>query len=187
MSGGAQESLAAEKLRERRAEEEGGEGEKPQSIREAVMGAKREKDSRGMIGEKMESALNPAKMGTSILLNWALGVLIPSFGLSLIYINMHVFLRWIFGDKLFCKLGEEWVPKQVGSVLGEEGKMTGKGIGLIEVMGLVFLDLAVLIIILVQTAIIILTFDVITNPLSYVISVYLNIAWDIITGVFNGK
>ena len=127
------------------------------------MGAKREKDSRGMIGEKMESALNPAKMGTSSLLKWAWGVLIPSFGLSLIYINMHVFLRWIFGDKLFCKLGEEWVPKQVGSVLGEEGKMTGIGIGLIEVMGLVFLDLAVLIIILVQTAIIILMFDVITT------------------------
>lgn len=175
LSGDAQEQLVAEELRRKKTDEEDEGTERPQSLREAVRSAKIKEDSRGMIGKKAESALNPAKMGTSSLLKWAWEALIPSFGLSLIWINIHVFLRLVLGEKLFCKLGEEWIPKQVSSVLGEEGKMAGKGIGLIEVIGLIFLDLVALFIILSALTFLVLLVDAYMHP----IETLWNIGWDL--------
>lgn len=78
------------------------------------------------------------KLATNGILRFAWIILIPSFGFSLIYINIHVFLRMIFGENLFCKLGDEWIPKKVQAVSnGSEGKT----IGVFEVMALLFLDL----------------------------------------------
>ncbi len=91
----------------------------------------------------------PAQMGTSAALKWAWGILIPSWGISLIYINIHVFLRFVLGEQLFCKLGHEWIPKKAaGAVAGEAGENVGKMIGIVEVMGVLLLDLTVLVIIL---------------------------------------
>ena len=190
LSGEAQEQLVAEELRRKKTDEEDEGTERPQSLREAVRSAKMKEDSRGMIGEKAESALNPAKMGTSSLLKWAWEALIPSFGLSLIWINMHVFLRLVLGEKLFCKLGEEWIPKQASSALGEEGKMAGKGIGLVEGMALLAFDLVLIFIILAGVSFIALIFDVIQNPLSYIgeaLGTVLNVVWDSATGMFIEK
>jgi len=66
----------------------------------------------------------------------------------LIYINIHVFLRFVLGEKLFCKLGQEWAPKQLKAVIGEAGEMGGKAIGMGEVILLIFLDILVFILIL---------------------------------------
>jgi len=60
---------------------------------------------------------------------------------GLLYVNLHVFLRFVLGDKLFCKLGQEWLPKQISSVSGAPGEMAGKTIGIVEVMALLLLDL----------------------------------------------
>ena len=99
--------------------------------------------------DKLEAKVAaPAKAVTNRALQWAWKALIPSWGLSLIYINIHVFLRMVVGEKLFCKLGEEWIPKQISGVSGEASKSTSKSIGMIEVMGLVFLDLMAFFIIL---------------------------------------
>ena len=174
VSPGDEESVE-EKLREGRMNKDDGADVKSPSLREFVKIA-REKESKG--GEKMESALNPAKMGTSSLLKWAWGVLIPSFGLSLIWINIHVFLRLVLGEKLFCKLGEEWIPKQASSALGEEGKMAGKGIGLVEVMGLIFLDLVVLFVMLTSLAVLILLVDAYLHPIKTLWNFW-GIGWDL--------
>lgn len=97
--------------------------------------------AKGLKGKIEEKVFSPAKQATSNLLRWAWMTLIPSFGLTLIYINLHVFLKAVLGEKLFCKLGEEWLPKQVGTAAGEAGKTVSRAAGIIEAMGLVFLDI----------------------------------------------
>jgi len=133
--------------KERQAEGETGE---PRSLRQRAQAARQALNIKEQAKKKLEEKVTaPAKIGTSNALRWAWMTLIPSFGLSLIYINIHVFLRMVLGEKLFCKLGEEWIPKQVSAVGGEAGKSLSKSIGIIEVMGLVFLDLMALFLIIV--------------------------------------
>lgn len=120
------------------AEEAGGDGQ-PKSLREKVMAARRAMDIKQRAKDKIkEKVAAPIKMGTDRALQWAWTVLIPSFGLSLIYINTHVFLRWIF-PSAFCKLGEEWMPKTVSEHSSKN--IAGTAFGIVEVMGLVLLDL----------------------------------------------
>ncbi|MDP2708503.1 MAG: hypothetical protein Q8O93_00405 [bacterium] len=121
----------------------------PRSLRQRAMQARQALNLKERAKQKLEAKVTaPAKIATSNALRWAWLTLIPSFGLSLIYINIHVFLRMVLGEKLFCKLGEEWIPKQVSAIGGEAGKGLGKSIGIVEVMGLVFLDLMAFFIIL---------------------------------------
>jgi hypothetical protein len=67
---------------------------------------------------------------------------------------MHVFLRFVLPD-LFCKLGEEWVPKQAKALTGEAGGLAGKGIGILEIIALVIIDLILLILLLIILTIIV--------------------------------
>jgi hypothetical protein len=90
----------------------------------------------------------PMSMGTSRLLRAYWFALIPSWGLTLILINIHVYLHWVFGPKLFCKLGDEWIPKKVQSMGGAEGKMAGRALGIVEIIILLILDIAAIFIIL---------------------------------------
>ncbi|NCO80088.1 hypothetical protein GW884_02250 [Candidatus Falkowbacteria bacterium] len=104
-----------------------------------------------------EKVAAPAKQGTNWLLRWAwTSLVVPSWGLSLIYINIHVFLRFVLGDKLFCKLGQEWLPKQISSVSGAPGEMAGKTIGIVEVMVLLILDLIAFFIVLAILALLVM-------------------------------
>jgi len=123
-------------------------GSEPKSLRQRIQAARQAMDLKQKAKDKIaEKVTAPAKLGTSRALQWAWFTLIPSFGLTLLYINLHVFLKSVFGEKLFCKLGEEWIPKQVSAVGGEAGKSAGKIIGIIEVIVLLFLDSMVLLII----------------------------------------
>lgn len=121
-----------------------GEGE-PSSLRERVGQARRAMD----VKEKAKQALEkkvaaPIQQGTSQLLKMSWLNLIDSFGLTLIYINIHVFLKAVLGEKLFCKLGREWAPAQVRAAGNEAVEKLGAKIGIVEVMVLLILDLAVL-------------------------------------------
>lgn len=142
---------AAELRRARRSEAEQPaeeKGKEPLSLRQAVL-AKRMAEikkeegekTKGLKGRVEETITAPVRQATNGLLRWAWMSLIPSFGLTLIYINTHVFLRWVFGEKLFCRLGEEWIPKQLSAVAGGGGETASKSIGLVEAMGLLFLDI----------------------------------------------
>lgn len=166
-------------MRQIRADEAGGDGQ-PKSLREKVMAARRAMDIKQRAKDKIkEKITEPAKQGTNSALRWAWTVLIPSFGLSLIYINTHVFLRWVF-PSAFCKLGEEWMPKTVSEHSSKN--IAGTAFGIVEVMGLVLLDLVVFFIILGVLGLLLLMCDIIQNPLSY-IGEALGMVWDAITGI----
>lgn len=150
LAGPAQEKYAEREMRQRKqgaADNADGGAEQPRTLREKVITARRAMDLKQRAKDKLkEKVMNPMKMGTNTALKWAWTVLIPSFGLSLIYINTHVFLRWVF-PSAFCKLGEEWVPKQVAGEHSSKN-IAGTAFGIIEVIGLLFLDLMALFIIL---------------------------------------
>ncbi|MCK4554877.1 hypothetical protein KAU19_08055 [Candidatus Parcubacteria bacterium] len=138
--------------------------QQPKSLRQTVMAARRAMDVKQRAKDKIEEkVMAPARMGTNYALRWAWLTLIPSFGLSLLYINLHVFLKMVFGEKLFCKLGNEWIPKQAQAVGGEAGRAGGKTIGIVEVMGLLVLDLAAFLFIIAAIAILVLIIDLITG------------------------
>ncbi|MDD5528192.1 MAG: hypothetical protein PHO56_04470 [Patescibacteria group bacterium] len=76
--------------------------------------------------------------------------------LALAYINLHVFGHSVFGEKIFCSLGEEWLPNNLQSGSGSETfKNAAKKIGLLEKIGLIFLDLIAIIVPLILAVIII--------------------------------
>jgi hypothetical protein len=52
--------------------------------------------------------------------------LIPSFGLTILYIDFHFFARYLLGSEKFCKFGEEWALKNSAT-----REMTG-GIQILE-------------------------------------------------------
>jgi len=142
-----EEGEAAEELKNRR---NGGEKEENQggSLRQRVQAARQAMDLKAKAKQKLEEKVTaPARMATNRALQWAWGVLIPSFGLSLIYINTHVFLRWVF-PSAFCKLGDEWMPKMVGTGEHTSKNVAGTAFGIVEIMGLLFLDLLAFLIIL---------------------------------------
>jgi hypothetical protein len=120
------------------------EAEAGMSLREQVLAAKQEeakKNSSREAASRSEEGEKAKSLGTGTLLKWAWLNLIPTWGLSLIYINTHVFLKQILGEKFFCKLGEEWMPKQISEVAGEGGKIAGKTAGIAEIMVLIILDI----------------------------------------------
>ncbi len=84
----------------------------------------------------------PARMYTSSMLKWSWIVLIPSWGLSLVYINIHAFMHLIM-PSLFCKLGEEWVPAPLRSAVNQGSRVAG----IVEKMVLVLADLLALFIV----------------------------------------
>ena len=172
---------AAELSREKRggASEDENVGEE-QSYRQRIQAARQALNLKEQAKKKIEEKVAaPGKLATSNILRWAWSILIPSFGLSLIYINIHVFLRMVVGEKLFCKLGEEWIPKRISAIGGEAGKMAGKSIGIVEAMGLVFLDLIVFFIILGVLGLLTMIMGWIKNPLEAIA----NLGWGAISAL----
>lgn len=117
-----------------------------QSLREAKMASMAEEGKKGKLGKVKEKASEAAHMVTGMGLRWAWESLIPSWGLTIIYINMHAFLRLVF-PSAFCKLGDEWVPKKT---FGEHSatNVAGTAFGIVEIMGLLLIDILVFFIIL---------------------------------------
>lgn len=149
-------------------------GEQPTSLREAVLQEKRqqaaqEKETSGSGGK----AASSARKGTSALLRSAWINLIPSYGLTLIWVNIHVFLGMIFGNNLFCKLGVEWTDKAAGATAkgaAMQKKLeakAGNSIGLVEKMGVGCADLGCLFILISAVAIIALLIKVVSNPIDF--------------------
>jgi hypothetical protein len=157
----------------------------PQTLREAVIAKKREEVKKEQEGESgpAAAAAVPMQKGTSKLLQDAWINLIPSWGLTLIWINIHVFLSLVIGKKFFCRLGDEWLTggisggaKSINAISqGKSGRITIKNgsqcanIG--ESMVLVVLDLILLILIIAIIAIIAGILKVVENPLDFLSSI----------------
>ena len=172
----------------------------PASLREAVRAGKKKDEGKGA-GDKIASAAAaPMRKGTSKMLRQAWLHLIDSWGLTLIWINIHVFLRQILGEKLFCDLGEEWTDRtpgagtagapEVKNVKNTKGDQSGaveqatKATGLIEKMGCGCLDLGCLFTFLAIVCLMAMIVGVIDNPLKALAGLLTGI-WGTITGTNN--
>jgi hypothetical protein len=108
--------------------------------------------------------------------------LISSFGLTLIYINIHVLLRCILGADIFCPLGYEWADKiegkggkQIPKKLKDKIDSAGKSIGLIEVAVLLFLDVLVIAIVFMILVLFLVQFKIMSDPLGLAMDVFFGI------------
>jgi len=156
----------------------------PRSLREAVLQKKREnaqEDQENTGGKVSATVSKPISQRTSELLRWAWEHFIDSSGLTLIWINIHVFLNKVLGEKIFCNLGEEWQPLKFSPDASQEeiikAEMARKSAGLIETMGCACLDLLVLFIIIFLFSLIAMMLGVIENPLRAV-SAALGYLWN---------
>lgn len=163
------------------------------SLREAVLAAKKKESAQsGAEGIKDGGAASPMRQGTSKLLQQAWLNLVTSWGLTLIWINIHVFLSYIFGEKLFCKLGEEWkdvIPGAGGAAASGVSGVSGLGgnsqppvKGSNECCALAGCDLGCLFIIIAVACGIAMLVGAVTNPLEALKSLLGNI-WGAVTGV----
>lgn len=119
------------------------------SVREAKRRAEIEKSAEEK--KKQEEENSGGNIATKGALRWAWTTLIPSWGLSLVYINMHCFLRWVFPGA-FCKLGDEWIPRIVTKHSSKN--IAGTVFGIVEMMGLLILDIIAFFVIFAVIAII---------------------------------
>lgn len=154
----AQGEMSRTLREERRRANPGGQApEEPTDLRSAVQQARVEKKEAEVKEEKKkEGKLAKAlakfkKTAANFLKNCWLDIL-PSFGLSLLWVNIHAFGVNII-PQVFCKLGEEWVPDApdvLGSAESEEPdwmKFLKKLLNIGEPMLLALVDAIVLLII----------------------------------------
>lgn len=142
------------------------------SLREAVLAEKRKEAVKTTSAETAESsAVSPLNLGTSKLLQQSWLSLIPSWGCTLIWINIHAFfLNQVFGEKYFCKLGDEWTGALPGAG-GVAGKVTGAAAEAkppvkpsLEIWGLIGCDLGCLFLLIAVASVITIIVMVITDP-----------------------
>lgn len=91
---------------------------------------------------------NPVNSCSGSCLKKAWLNLIPSWGLTLIWINIHAFLSTVVGEKMFCKLGMEWVPEELKKSQSGEAQKIGKMAGIFENGGLACLNLGCLLVVI---------------------------------------
>lgn len=160
---GVDESQKAGKLREARMQAFY-EGKNPNevaerggSLRERVMMAKKKKKEEEAKKKMIETVTTPMKAATGGILRMMWLNLVSSWGFSLIWINIHALMRMIPGlSHAFCKMGDEWVPKSMKVVVGEN---VSKGMGLLEVGGLVLLDVATVFVIMLIVSAVMMILD----------------------------
>lgn len=120
-------------------EDQGGENQndnQSQSLRQRMTQARRALANKQGATEK---ATAPARQWTSKLLQQAWLNAIDSLSLSLFWVYIHIFLSFVLGEKLFCKLGHEWIPESIKQKSPKKAKTIGDkfGIGEWVIVGIV--------------------------------------------------
>jgi len=170
----------------------------PATLREAVIAEKRkkEKEEKEQGGGLKQAATAPMRAGTSKLLQDAWIYLIPSWGLTLIWINIHAFLSLVIGKDVFCRLGDEWETrgisggaKSVNAIVGgQSGYITirkgGSCANIGEPMVLAVLDLVAIALIFAILMIIGALLKMVENPIEFV-GVVFKWIWDTAKGVIS--
>ncbi len=117
--------------------------------------------------------------------------LINSFGLTLSWINIHVFGNLVFGSKVFCNLGEEWFIRSGTAKNPAQQKLIKEGgtkIGVIEKSGCAGLNIVFFIVIIFFLAIGVILLEIFKDPIGFVVSVdkaVLGVVWDEARGIFS--
>ena len=109
---------------------------------------------------------------------------------GLFYINLHaLFLLPVFGDKLFCKLGEEWIPKEIKAAGGEAGKAAENKFGIVEWIILLILDLIALTIIGGALALLVMVVDFMgkgfAGKVGAIIKGIMTLGWGVVKALFD--
>jgi len=149
-------------------------------IRKDKMAAVRAQKEKGDEAKKKlaSKALNPAKQSLAKLLQAAWENLITTFGLTLLWVDIHYMLSYVFGKDLFCDLGEEWVMNKAAGASPAAGESAdkvvekaGKAIGTVEKMGCACLNLVGCLLLLAILSIIAMIVSAVENPISTLISI----------------
>ncbi|MCU0679657.1 MAG: hypothetical protein MUC28_04410 [Planctomycetes bacterium] len=116
--------------------------------------------------EKTEQAGQPlmAQAGTNRALRWAWGSLLMTWGVSLLYIDIHAFLHLVLGKRFFCQLGHEWLPKQMAK--GVQGKIMNFFLWLAEIILFVLANGLALLVVVIACFVVYLIVDIILHPTS---------------------
>lgn len=109
--------------------------------------------------------INPAHEATGRVLSFAWLNVIDSFGLTFLYINLHVFYLHRVLPDIFCAPGEEWVSKNLRAMGGEKMKEMGAKVGPFEVALVAGIDLIILFLVLMQLTFFIIMIDVYLHPI----------------------
>jgi len=167
------ESLEAEKAGEFRSATRGsmqerGEEERS-SLRERIQ-QKRLQESQEFKekladGSVFSSNVSPILKATDEALKFAWENLITSFGLTLIWIDIHVFLNKVFGPTVFREPGEEWIPDNIKKIAGKS-KSAASLLRIVEGSGIGCLNLGCLFLVLFIFTIISIIASALTGDLS---------------------
>ena len=155
------------------------------SIREAVQKAKNQtdekkktEDSKALVGTPKP---NPMLEATNASLKGAWENLLPSWGLTLIWIDIHFLLNKILGPSSFCELGEEWAPDAIKKLGGEKVKQESAMLRILESAGCGCLNLGCLFLIIAAMSLIAMIVSGIENPLKLIQAIFGSL-WSYFTG-----
>lgn len=126
----------------------------------------------------VSAPMNPAKQSLAKVLQAAWENLITSFGLTLLWVDIHYILGYVFGKDLFCDLGEEWMMNKAAGANPASGESAdkvvekaAKGIGCLEQAGCACLNGVGCLIIIFIASIIAMIVSAVSNPIQTGVSV----------------
>jgi hypothetical protein len=159
------ESEKAGELREsRRSEVVDNNDSSSLSFREQI----KQKKNLNITNEKRAEELierdNPIRKATDGALKFAWENLITSWGLTLLYIDLHVFLNKVFGPKVFRELGEEWIPASIKKLGDGPTKKAAAMLSLAEKAGCGCLNLGCLFLIIAAFTLVAMIVSAALNP-----------------------
>ena len=159
------EADKAGKLREAKRGGPAEESETGTSLREQVQLQRgREAEKETTATNQLSGKTNPLLELTDRLLKGSWENLIASWGLTLIWIDIHAFLNKVFGPSVFRDLGDEWIPNQIKKS-PVVSKAASSSIKIAEKAGVGCLNLGCLFLIILVLSIITIIYSVIENPL----------------------
>jgi|GEM_PF-1301797 len=127
---------------------------------------------------------NTLQLGTDEMLRDSWFNLIPSFGLTLLWIHAHVLLRFVIGEDVFCKLGHEWASmggaksatsKIESKLVNDVIEKAGDKVGLLEVGLLIWIDVIILLNIFIFYTLVTLIVYVMTEPWSAIVTIFTSV------------
>lgn len=166
------ESLEAEKAGEFRAATRGGMQERGENEQASFRERIQQKKGLNITNEKRAEELilrdSPFRQMTDGFLKGAWENLITSWGLTLLYIDAHVFLSKVFGPSAFRELGEEWIPASIKKLGDGKTKQAASLLRIVEGAGCGCLNLGCLFLILFIATLISIIGSILSGDLSFI-------------------
>ena len=142
------------------------------NMKEAKVASKKQAAKKTNVKEKAEMrATMPARRATSWLLRLAWLNAWATFGLTLIYVDLHILGGLVMGKKFFVNIGEEWTPEYVRKGSGELGKTSSMMLGIAEGGLLFMMHVVFFLVLLLSLLMVYLVVDIYLHTLDFLWSV----------------